>query len=213
MSNNLLCYNGLMKLLADTNAEIEVKKSRFLCTLHRTSSLEEARAFIRQKRKEHPQARHACSAMIIHGQAGSSDDGEPSGTAGRPMLAILQSAGLDDVVCVVIRYFGGTLLGTGGLVRAYSEAVKKALNKAILTMEKTVDIYAIRYPYTLEGKISAWKQTSNIEILEENYTDMAELLIAIDPENTKTVLSTLASATSGQVQPAWIGQDIQEIPA
>lgn len=116
-------------------AEIEAKRSRFLCDLVPVASEDEARAVVERARKEHWDARHHCSAFVLGPAADirrSNDDGEPSGTAGTPMLDVLTGADLTDVVAVVTRWFGGTLLGTGGLVKAYSDAVRAALDEAHL---------------------------------------------------------------------------------
>ena len=122
-------------LLEGASGEYEEKKSRFIATLKAVSSEEEAAEFIASVKKKYWDARHNCSAYII-GSRGEltrcSDDGEPSGTAGRPMLEVLSGMGVTDICAVVTRYFGGTLLGTGGLVRAYSAAVKDALEKSEL---------------------------------------------------------------------------------
>lgn len=122
-------------IYAPARSEIEIKRSRFIASLARTDSEEAAREFIAQIRREFPDARHHCTAFIIHQDTGpdtarSSDDGEPAGTAGGPMLKVLTESGLTNVTCVVTRYFGGTKLGTGGLVRAYSEAVQQVLKNA-----------------------------------------------------------------------------------
>ncbi len=113
-------------------SELEVKRSRFLTTLARVDAEEAAREVIADVRRVHPAARHHCSAFIVEVEGAqhierSSDDGEPSGTAGAPMLGVLRGSGVTQVVAVVTRYFGGVLLGTGGLVRAYSDAVAEAL--------------------------------------------------------------------------------------
>ncbi|HOA88438.1 MAG TPA: YigZ family protein, partial [Propioniciclava tarda] len=113
-------------------SEFEVKRSRFLTTLARVDAEEAAREVIADVRRVHPAARHHCSAFIVEVEGAqhierSSDDGEPSGTAGAPMLGVLRGSGVTQVVAVVTRYFGGVLLGTGGLVRAYSDAVAEAL--------------------------------------------------------------------------------------
>ena len=142
-------------ILKGATAEITEKKSRFIATVQSVRSQEEADDFILRTRKTFWDARHNCSAMIL-GQRGEisrcSDDGEPSGTAGRPMLSVLAGEELTDVCAVVTRYFGGVLLGTGGLVRAYSDAVKKAV-AACLTGTRTEGIrLRIRTSYNDAGK-------------------------------------------------------------
>ena len=116
----------------DGIVEEEIKKSRFICHLKRISNEEEGREYIAQIKKEHHKANHSCSAMIV-GEDGqikrSSDDGEPSGTAGVPMLTVLEKQGLTNVVAVVTRYFGGIKLGAGGLIRAYSGSVAHAIEE------------------------------------------------------------------------------------
>ncbi|MFC4656533.1 MULTISPECIES: IMPACT family protein [Rheinheimera] len=124
--------SGCWLLAATASSEQEIKRSRFLCTLWPVSSLEQGQVIIQQQKQLHSSAAHVCSAMLLApgptGQpAASSDDGEPSGTAGRPMLAVLQGSGLAGVCATVVRYYGGIQLGTGGLVRAYSDAVRQAL--------------------------------------------------------------------------------------
>ncbi len=136
--------------------EIEVKKSRFLAELAPVTTEEEANAFIAAKKKEFWDARHNCHAFIVGEKPEIlrfSDDGEPGGTAGKPMLEILQHEGLHDVVAVVTRYFGGVLLGTGGLVRAYQGAVQEALPACRFGQRFTGQEIDILLPYTLLGKI------------------------------------------------------------
>ena len=119
-------------IASDGGAEVEFKRSRFLCQLRRVEDEHDARAVIAAARKEHWDARHHCSAFVLGPSADvrrSNDDGEPAGTAGAPMLDVLTRREVSDVVAVVIRYFGGVLLGAGGLVRAYSESVSVALDE------------------------------------------------------------------------------------
>jgi uncharacterized YigZ family protein len=128
-----------LTVAAAATAEVEVKRSRFVCDVAPASSEEAARGFVERVRAGSRDARHHCTAYVL-GPDGSTvrsnDDGEPSGTAGAPMLDVLRGRGLTDVVAVVTRWFGGTLLGTGGLIRAYGDAVSAALDAAtLLTME------------------------------------------------------------------------------
>lgn len=164
-------------ILKGATAEITEKKSRFIATVQSVRSQEEADDFILRTRKTFWDARHNCSAMIL-GQRGEisrcSDDGEPSGTAGRPMLSVLAGEGLTDVCAVVTRYFGGVLLGTGGLVRAYSDAVKKAV-AACLTGTRTEGIrLRIRTSYNDAGKIRYILEQRQLPLTDVSYTDMVE---------------------------------------
>ena len=134
-------------------AEITEKKSRFICNIRHTESEEDAVEFIKQIKKKHYDARHNVYAYIIGDGSVKkcSDDGEPSKTAGVPIMQMLESEGVTDVVCVVTRYFGGTLLGTGGLIRAYTASAKEGLGAAGLKKLQLCNIYIITVPY---GKLS-----------------------------------------------------------
>lgn len=131
-----------------------VKRSRFLCEVHRVESQEDARAFIASVRLKHFDARHHCTAMLIGPRAElrrSNDDGEPTGTAGRPMTEVIAGRGISDVVAVVTRWFGGTLLGTGGLIRAYSDAVGAALDAAGTRDRLLLQLAEVTVPVALGG--------------------------------------------------------------
>lgn len=144
-------------LVRDAEAELEVKRSRFLAALHPVQSEEEARAFLEEIRRKNRDARHNCSAFRIGMPKQllerSSDDGEPQGTAGKPMLELLKGQQLYDVCAVVTRYFGGILLGTGGLVRAYSDALKAALLKADTALLKAGARVQVDCDYGFSGKV------------------------------------------------------------
>ena len=152
------------RILEDCSSTIEIKKSKFITYLHRTNDELEAKDYLRLIKKEHPQANHHCSAMIIGSIVRSNDDGEPSQTAGHPMLDVLLHHEMQDILAVVVRYFGGTKLGTGGLVRAYSSSVQEALNKATLTESQMVSRYRIFFPYDLIGKFDHYFRSHEIEV-------------------------------------------------
>ena len=127
--------------------EIKEKKSRFIATLRPVTTEEEATAFINETKKKYWDAKHNCSAFVIGRNSEltrCSDDGEPAGTAGRPMLEVLTGAGLTDVCVVVTRYFGGVLLGTGGLIRAYQAAVKEGLANAKIVKRMPGTVYSVQ---------------------------------------------------------------------
>ncbi len=141
-------------------AETEVKRSRFLTVLAPVDTAERARHVIDQQKARYPDARHHCSAFVLAGEGGTprthfSDDGEPSGTAGRPMLQVLQGSDLVNVVAVVTRYFGGTLLGTGGLVRAYSGAVGEALREARVVSLETRHAFRLTVSPAVAGRVES----------------------------------------------------------
>ena len=154
--------------------EIEEKKSRFIASVEPVSSEEEAIAFFNKKKKEYWDARHNCTAFTIgakHENTRCNDDGEPSGTAGRPMLDVLLREDIHNVAVVVTRYFGGTLLGTGGLVRAYQKSVQEGLaNSVIITRQQGAKMM-IRTDYTNLGKIQYLLAGAGITILDTEYTD------------------------------------------
>jgi len=157
----------------EVRTEIEIKKSRFIASLSPVFSVEEARAFITRIRKEFSDASHNVPAFIIGSgnsvTAHCNDDGEPSGTAGRPMLAVLQGSGLGDVVVVVTRYFGGTKLGTGGLVRAYGDAVKAVLAITPHAQKVATHTVMLAIPYTYIERIRILVHKWNGRLLEEDF--------------------------------------------
>lgn len=159
-------------ILEEGNGFYEEKKSRFLACIRPVSTPEEALAFIEEKKKQYWDARHNCSAYRIgriQPVAHCSDDGEPSGTAGRPMLEVLTREGLTDIAAVVTRYFGGVLLGTGGLVRAYQAALKDAIEKQPVVMRQEGVLYAIRTDYNGAGKLQYYFTNEQIPVLETIY--------------------------------------------
>lgn len=154
-------------------AEIVIDRSRFIASAGPAFSVEEAREFIRLERKEFPDASHHVPAFLIGRGTGviahCTDDGEPSGTAGRPALVVLQGSGLGDVVVVVTRYFGGIKLGTGGLVRAYTEAVQEVI-KVLPRAEKVATVQvALAFPYTYLERIRQYARECGGLILEEDF--------------------------------------------
>ena len=165
----------------------EEKKSVFLSYVRPVESEEEAAAFVEELRKKHWDARHCCSAWVIgtdHPQLRASDDGEPQGTAGRPMLDILTGEGLSDVIVAVVRYFGGVLLGTGGLVRAYTAAAQDGLKNSV-TAEKILGAHLrIGTDYTTLGKLQYMLATRKIQILGSEYGEdvQTEVILPVDEE-------------------------------
>ncbi|MBR6769904.1 MAG: YigZ family protein [Lachnospiraceae bacterium] len=185
------------------SGEIIEKKSRFIATLAPTVSEEESIAFIDKIRKQYWDARHHCSAFVI-GERGQltrcSDDGEPAGTAGKPMLEVLLGAEVRNVVAVVTRYFGGTLLGTGGLVRAYTQAVQVGLEQSrIVTMRYGTEL-EIRTDYHGIGKVQYILGQLGLEILESTYTEAVSLRLLVPYEDKQRLYKELMEATAGRVK-------------
>ncbi len=180
--------------------EIEVKKSRFIATAIPLSSTDELYQLQSEMQRLHPKASHHCLAYILGAPqspkaAGSSDDGEPSGTAGKPMLNILMHKNLGDIGVVVTRYFGGTKLGAGGLIRAYGASVSE-LSEHLPTIECTPKVEClIRYPYELEADIQQIVVATIADEVSASYTDWVEkkLLVELAQFDTfKTAIKALA---------------------
>lgn len=164
------------------------KKSRFIAAIAPARTEEEALAFIAGIKKKHYAARHNCFAYVLGAdgaQMRASDDGEPQGTAGRPMLDTLTGNGLTDTVAVVTRYFGGTLLGTGGLVRAYTQAMQAGLAACRIIEKKQGVRLRIRIDYHGLGKLQYWLEQNGIQILDAVYeTEVTmELIVPVEKEN------------------------------
>lgn len=161
------------------------KKSKFICHLKKVSSFEEASLFIASEKKKYYDAKHHCSAIII-GENGDqmrcNDDGEPSGTAGRPMLEVLKHENLTDIVCCVTRYFGGTLLGTGGLVRAYTESLKDAIEHSSFSEETDAFVYSVDVGYSDEMKISSFIRDNDFKLVNIEYSDKVSFVYAVKKE-------------------------------
>lgn len=182
--------------------EIEIKRSRFITWIARAESEEEAREVIARARHEFPDARHHCSAFIVHVDGAvpierSSDDGEPAGTAGKPMLDVLRGSGLESAVAVVIRYFGGVKLGAGGLVHAYSESVSAAVEQ-VPRAEKTLrELVDVDLPHADAGRIEAELRTHGIDVVDVAYGAQARYTFAFIPGSREEFDALLAAATQG----------------
>lgn len=184
-------------------AEIEEKKSRFIGHLAHVESEEEALAFLDEIRAEHRMARHNVYAYILRGEGASerirySDDGEPQKTAGLPTLQTLQHAGLTDVACVVTRYFGGTLLGTGGLVRAYTQATQAAIAAAErVTVSVCVDIVQ-RIAYPLYDQAVRIASDCGAKTLDTQYADAVTMTLRMLDGTQEPLLAKLTELCHGQ---------------
>lgn len=193
-----------MKVIKEqTVGEIVEKKSRFIATIRPVESKEEAEAFVAQIKKQYWDARHNCSAYVI-GPANetmhSSDDGEPSGTAGRPMLSVLTGWDVHNVAVVVTRYFGGVLLGTGGLVRAYQGAVTAALENAkIADQIPLMELDAI-VEYGDISKIEYYvNQHDEVRLEGSEYTDKVKMMMLVVPDKIDQVMEDFIQVTGGKV--------------
>lgn len=184
-----------------SEAEIVEKKSRFIATIRLVETEEEALAFIEEMRKKYWNATHNCFAYTIGERqeiVRAGDDGEPSGTAGRPMLDVLLGEGLHNTAAVVTRYFGGTLLGTGGLVRAYSSAVQAGLNASTIIEKQYGTMLEIQTDYNGIGKIQYFLGQRKIPILESQYTDQVAITILAPQGQIPSLKAEITEATNGR---------------
>lgn len=180
--------------------EIVVKKSRFLCAVSRVDSEEQVRELLHQRRKRHHDARHHCYAYVL-GDDGqiqkSSDDGEPGGTAGIPMLEVLRRNELTNTVAVVSRYFGGVLLGAGGLVRAYGGAVSAALDELGLVERRPVRVVSTTVDYVTAGKLENELRSAGHHVADVHYGDAVRFDLHIADDRVREFGDWLAEATAG----------------
>lgn len=186
--------------------EITEKKSRFIATVKPVESEDEAVSFINETKKKYWDARHNCSALVIGKRqelTRCSDDGEPAGTAGRPMLDVLLKENIHNAAVVVTRYFGGVLLGTGGLVRAYQQATKAGLSASEIIEKKEGAVLFIRTDYTGIGRLQYLFAQEKITVMDTAYE--ADVLVkAVIPENDKKrIEKTIIEQTNGTAKLEW----------
>ncbi len=197
--------DGYTTISAPVSAEFEIKRSRFICALAPARSEAEAREFIAQQVSLHPKARHHCTAFVLGPDASvqrSNDDGEPSGTAGRPMLDVLLQEELTDVVAVVIRYFGGVLLGASGLIRAYGNAVSEGVQAAAAVQYALRQEITVGLDYQHGPSFEAECHSSGgWTVVDTGYGERVTLTFAVPPEEVEQAEARLADLTSGEAEP------------
>lgn len=192
-----------MKILLEAgSAEVVEKKSRFIASMCSVNTPEDAQAFIDQIKKKYWDARHNCSAYVI-GKDGQytrcNDDGEPAQTAGLPMLEVLLHSEVRNVVVVVTRYFGGTLLGTGGLIRAYGQAVKEALANSVIGEEVEGFMLTIEADYSDVGKVQYLLAQKGITILDSVYMQNVTFELQMERNRVSEITDALIEATCGRI--------------
>ncbi len=209
-------------LAADVETELVERRSRFLTRLHRVADLEEAESRIRAARAEHPGARHHCTALVLAGTEErapvhrSSDDGEPSGTAGMPMLQSLLHAGLEDALAIVIRYFGGVKLGAGGLLRAYTAGVEQAVAAAVLQRRTLMWEMRLEAPFSeagiAENAVRHWAEGRAARALATEYTARSAVLrVLVDPSLAEDLAQDVAAWSQGRLRPERAGSRTVEV--
>ena len=185
----------------DNQHEVEIKKSRFICFLKRIETEEEAKAFVQQIKKEHWKANHNCSAFVLgdhHEIQRSSDDGEPSGTAGVPMLEVLKKNDLINVCAVVTRYFGGTKLGAGGLIRAYSGSVAQAIVHTGIVEGRLQQEVFVQLDYSNWGKMENFIASENLAVKDTQFTDRV-VTCMVDENQVDDFEAQVTDLLNGQV--------------
>ena len=180
--------------------EIEIEKSRFICYINEVKNEQDAQQFILEIKKKHSDANHNCSAYLIGEKdeiQKASDDGEPSGTAGVPMLEVLKKRGLKDTVVVVTRYFGGKKLGAGGLIRAYGQSVSEGLNEVGIVERTLVKVINVRISYKLLGKVEHALRNSNYNLERVNHLEEVEFELWIKINEVNTFTEWMVELTNG----------------
>jgi uncharacterized YigZ family protein len=201
--------SSYLTIARGAEAEIEVRRSRFLCTLERVGDEAAARAVVDRLRREHWDARHHCSAFVLGPRRDverSSDDGEPAGTAGAPMLEVLRGHELSDVVVVVTRWFGGTLLGAGGLVRAYGDAVRAGLDRAGTLRRSLVREHLLDLDHADAGRIESELRARGVAVLDTAYAARVTLRLGVPPDQEARLAALVAELTAGAAETRVAGE-------
>jgi uncharacterized YigZ family protein len=185
--------------------ELEIKRSRFITSVGRINGRADGKQFVQQIRTKHPTASHHCWAYMAgkpddaH-QYNQSDDGEPKGTAGKPMLNVLTHSGLGNTIAVVTRYYGGIKLGSGGLVRAYSQSVSEALKQLQTSEQLVTSPLAIRFPYTYQGKIDHYLISQGVAIIGQSFEADVSYTLDVPVSKLELTKTDIANQTQGQVK-------------
>ncbi|UTE77333.1 YigZ family protein [Rossellomorea sp. KS-H15a] len=183
--------------------EINIERSRFITYVNRVETEEEAQEFIASIKKKHHDANHNCSAYMIGEQnmiQKANDDGEPSGTAGVPMLEVLKKRDLKDTVVVVTRYFGGIKLGAGGLIRAYGRATSEGLNATGIVERRLMRVMKMKIDYTWLGKVENEVRSSHYQLKDIHYLDAVEVEVYVEEASKDHFVDWMTELTNGQAE-------------
>ncbi len=198
---------------APSEAELVEKRSRFIGQLRPVETEEQARAFLEAVKKEHYDARHNCWCYLLKdGPVRYSDDGEPQGTAGQPMLGVFQKAGVTNLCCVVTRYFGGVLLGAGGLVRAYTQAAKLALDAAGISVVRRWVEVEVACPYNLFERVKNEAAAQDGVLGDVAYTDQVAVRVLLPEEKAAPFAGRIVELSAGACQAVELGESFQAVP-
>ena len=185
-------------LASPVSAEIDVRKSRFIALAIPVADRDAAMRELGRLRAEHPPATHVCWALLAGGQSGMSDDGEPSGTAGRPILEVLRHHEVDGVLAAVVRYYGGIKLGAGGLVRAYTDAIASAMQLAERVERIELGLIAIEVDYADEARVRRWIELENHALEASEYGMSVQLTIRMPVTAIDAAREALRDMTQGR---------------
>jgi uncharacterized YigZ family protein len=200
----------------DGTHEIEIRKSRFICHLFRVTSEQEAWMQIESVRKRHWNASHNCTAWIIGEQQAnqrSSDDGEPSGTAGMPMLEVLRRREITDTLAIVTRYFGGVLLGAGGLIRAYGGSVSEALDAIGVVERIPLSVVRMMADYETAGRLENAIRAKQLNLVDIGYATEATFELVMPPSEVEDFNTWVQELTNGAIKATIVGERFVEVPA
>ncbi|SIO09035.1 IMPACT family protein [Paraburkholderia phenazinium] len=178
--------------------EIEIRKSRFIAHAIPVADRDAAMAELRRLREEHPTATHVCWALLAGGQSGMSDDGEPSGTAGRPILEVLRHHDLDGVLAAVVRYYGGVKLGAGGLVRAYTDAIARVLQDAPRVERIAQTLLTVQIAYPDEARVRRWIEQEGYTLANSGYEMEVRLTVTMPVTAVQGAREALRDMTQGR---------------
>ncbi len=199
----------------DGQVQEEIKKSRFICHIKRVTTEEEARNFIQTVKKEHYKATHNCSAFILGERSEikrSSDDGEPSGTAGVPMLGVLENHQLTNVCAVVTRYFGGIKLGAGGLIRAYAGSIALAIKEIGSVHIKEQLGLRLTLSYSQYQELPNFLKAKQLQEQDTAFTDQVQTTIFVDKDDKESVIESLIELFNGKIDIVEQGLRKVEVP-
>jgi uncharacterized YigZ family protein len=204
----------MITIKGSAETEVIIKKSRFLGFACRAESEEAAQRVLEQRRKQHYDARHHCYAYILDsGAMRCSDDGEPQGTAGVPMLEVLKKSGLTDVIVISTRYFGGTLLGAGGLVRAYTQSAADTLATAQRVRRVECGVYQCRFEFPAWARAEKALAALGFAPVQVQYADAVTADFSVFPGDEEKFVQSVINLTQGRITPVPLGARIVEIDA
>lgn len=187
-------------LTSPVHSELLIKKSRFLGCVEPVTGRDQALARVQQLWAEHPDARHVCWALMAGGHSAANDDGEPSGTAGRPMLEVLRHQELEGVLATVVRYFGGVKLGAGGLVRAYTDSVARALDSAERIPVLRMRTLAVEVDYQFEGAVRRELDVHGATLEQVQHSISVAMVVQVSEERSGALIAQIIDLTGGRAR-------------